>query len=99
MADSRPDCFTSRQLLSGFCEMRVLLTGPSGFVGRHAIPYLQAAGCELHTVDIRPLPDGVTGASHHIVDLLNARGVRDLMTDLRPSHLLHFAWCVSPGLY
>ena len=36
--------------------MRVLLTGPSGFIGRHAIPHLLAAGWELHTVDIRPLP-------------------------------------------
>jgi nucleoside-diphosphate-sugar epimerase len=79
--------------------MRVLLTGPSGFIGRHAIPYLQTAGCELHTVDIRPLDDAVTGLSHHAVDLLDARRVRELMTEIRPSHLLHFAWCVTPGAF
>lgn len=79
--------------------MRVLLTGPSGFIGRHAIPYLLEAGCDLHTVDIRPLPADVSGAIHHTIDLLDARQVRELMAGLRPSHLLHFAWYVAPGKY
>lgn len=79
--------------------MKVLLTGPSGFIGRHAIPYLQTAGCELHTVDIRPPGDAVPGTRQHAVDLLDARGVRELMKEIRPSHLLHFAWCVTPGAF
>src|SRR5256885_2087176 len=79
--------------------MRVLLTGPSGFIGRHALQQMLAAGDDVHTVDIRPLPEGFTGATHHRVNLFEAQSVRDLLSDLRPTHLLHFAWNVTPGKY
>lgn len=77
--------------------MKVLLTGASGFIGRHALSYLLAGGNEVHSVDVRPLPAASAGATHHLFDLSDTAKVRQLITELRPSHLLHLAWHVPPG--
>jgi nucleoside-diphosphate-sugar epimerase len=66
---------------------RVLVTGASGFIGRHTVPLLSAAGYEVHT------------ASFPEVDLLNAGARRDVVARVRPTHLLHLAWHVPPGKY
>jgi nucleoside-diphosphate-sugar epimerase len=79
--------------------MKILLTGPGGFIGRQAMRHLLRRECELHTVDIRPLPDGCAGSVHHIANLLDPAQMRDLITGLRPTHLLHLAWYVTPGKY
>jgi nucleoside-diphosphate-sugar epimerase len=77
--------------------MKVLVTGASGFIGRHTVPYLLAAGSEVHSLDIHTLPAELGGVKHHIVDLSDHALVRRLLSELRPSHLLHFAWHVPPG--
>lgn len=66
---------------------RALITGASGFIGRHTVPLLEAAGYEVHT------------ASFPQVDLLDAVARRDLVARVRPTHLLHLAWHVPPGKY
>jgi nucleoside-diphosphate-sugar epimerase len=66
---------------------RVLVTGGSGFIGKHTTPHLQAKGYEVHPVSSRD------------VDLLNAQQRRSLLEHLRPTHLLHLAWHVPPGKY
>jgi nucleoside-diphosphate-sugar epimerase len=78
---------------------RVLLTGPSGFIGRHAIQHLSDFGFEVYTVDIRPLPGELPETNHRIVDLFDPVAVRSAMEAIRPSHLLHFAWFVTPGAF
>lgn len=79
--------------------MKVLLTGASGFIGRHAVPYLVAAGAEVHCIDIRPLPAEIVGATNHVLDLSDTLRVRALLAEIRPSHLLHLAWHVPPGKF
>ena len=74
---------------------RVLVTGAAGFIGRHAVPQLLACGYEVHAVDVRPVP--VPGAILHTADLSQAAEQRALLEQVRPSHLLHFAWYVTPG--
>jgi nucleoside-diphosphate-sugar epimerase len=78
---------------------RVLLTGPSGFIGRQAIKHLLDAGFEVHTIDIRPLPEELPDAHHHIANLFDPGGVDAAVAQIRPSHLLHFAWFVTPGAF
>jgi nucleoside-diphosphate-sugar epimerase len=78
---------------------RVLLTGPSGFIGRHAISHLFECGFEVHTVGVRALPRELRTTHHHIVDLFDRGAVERIVGAVEPSHLLHFAWFVTPGAF
>jgi nucleoside-diphosphate-sugar epimerase len=77
---------------------RVLVTGASGFVGRRSIEPLLAGGAEVHTVQRHPA-DFATGVVAHTADLHDAEAVASLMAEVRPTHLLHFAWIATPGVY
>ncbi len=77
---------------------RVLLTGASGFVGRHAIVALLERGFEVHAAARRPAMTAA-GVVPHLVDLLDPAAAARLIKAVRPSHLLHAAWYVTPGRY
>jgi nucleoside-diphosphate-sugar epimerase len=77
---------------------RVLVTGASGFVGRHSLAFLIERGYEVHAVARGPVP-AVPGIEAHAVDLRDDRAVDALCATLRPSHLLHFAWYAVPGRF
>jgi nucleoside-diphosphate-sugar epimerase len=79
--------------------MKILLTGAGGFIGRQVMRHLLRQECELHTLDIRPLPETCSGSSHHIANLLDPKQMRALVAEIRPTHLLHLAWYVTPGKY
>ena len=81
---------------------RVLVTGAAGFIGRWSVPPLLARGYEVHgavhsTAGAASGP--LRGAELHAVDLLDAAAVESLLAALRPTHLLHFAWIATPGVY
>lgn len=76
---------------------RVLLTGASGFIGRHCIEPLRAAGYDVHAVSSRPRQDRGDVVTWHRADLLDPGQIPDLLARSRPSHLLHLAWFVVPG--
>lgn len=93
---------------------RVLVTGAGGFIGRYALRPLLAAGFEVHGVTSRQLLDGIpatAGASDdalheiapevrwHRADLIAAESAVVLIREVRPSHLLHLAWCTQPASY
>lgn len=78
---------------------KVLLTGATGFIGRHCLSSLLANGYEVHAVSCRPRPEDPSGVRWHQADLLNPARVSELMADVRPSHLLHLAWFAVPGKY
>ena len=66
---------------------RVLVTGATGFVGRHAGSLLEERGYEVHAVGSRD------------ADLLDAQAAVSLVERVQPSHLLHFAWYAVPGKF
>lgn len=78
-----------------------LLTGATGFIGRHAMAPLLARGYQVHALTSRPVssqpaPPGVTW---HAADLLTPGQVEPLLAALAPTHLLHFAWYVETGKF
>jgi nucleoside-diphosphate-sugar epimerase len=94
---------------------RVLVTGAGGFIGRWSVPPLQRLGYDVHAVlsqkasgsvlenrgapENRGIPEQLLGAKIHFADLLDVSSMNALMGEVKPTHLLHFAWIATPGLY
>lgn len=81
---------------------RALLTGASGFIGSHCLAPLLAHGYEVHAVSGRVHNAGERRSPDviwHQADLLDAAQVTVLLARVRPTHLLHLAWDVTPGSY
>lgn len=79
---------------------RVLLTGARGFIGSHCLPKLLASGFEVHAVrtGAPPCSNGDDRLTWHQADLFDQERVAELVDEVKPSHLLHLAWIVSPGV-
>jgi nucleoside-diphosphate-sugar epimerase len=77
----------------------VMLTGASGFIGRHCIPLLMKQGYEVHALTSRKNPQSDQRVTWHPIDLLNADQVHNAMELICPTHLLHFAWYTIPSKY
>jgi nucleoside-diphosphate-sugar epimerase len=82
---------------------RVLVSGAGGFIGRWSVPALLRLGYEVHAVlsgnASRDVPEQLRGAKIHFADLLDDSAIDELTTEVKPSHLLHFAWIATPGVY
>ena len=77
---------------------RVLVTGGNGFVGRSCLAHLHRHGFEVHAVTRRSPPETAATRWHHA----NARDLAEmqvLLSSIRPTHLLHLAWCTQPGAF
>ncbi|HTT76731.1 MAG TPA: NAD(P)-dependent oxidoreductase [Candidatus Binataceae bacterium] len=75
---------------------RVLITGASGFIGRHCLQALAEKDYEVHAVGRRPLPSNAA-ITWHQADLLD--GAAAVAGSIAPTHLLHLAWCATPVDY
>lgn len=77
--------------------MKVLLTGASGFIGRHVISELRHQGVDTVAVGrARPLDykgDFITA------DLLQPEAPAAVIARTRPTHLIHVAWYTEHGAY
>jgi GDP-4-dehydro-6-deoxy-D-mannose reductase len=62
--------------------MRAAVTGSSGFVGGHLVPYLRALGDEVVTIDRTGEPP---------VDVTDTHRVRDVLRSARPDAVYHLA--------
>ena len=76
---------------------KLLFTGASGFIGRHALPYLLECGYEIHAVASQTI--SLDGCTVHTANLLNPVEVSRLVETVRPTHLLHLAWYVEHGKF
>jgi nucleoside-diphosphate-sugar epimerase len=81
---------------------RVLVTGAGGFIGRWSVAPLLAKGYEVHAVLSGSTPNTpieLHGTTVHVADLLDESRADALLERVRPTHLLHFAWIATPGVY
>jgi nucleoside-diphosphate-sugar epimerase len=90
---------------------RVLVTGAGGFIGRHSLEPLRRLGYEVYAAvspragaaqrlaEDRTAAGMLRGAEVLPADLTDAHAIDALIREVRPSHLLHFAWIATPGLY
>jgi nucleoside-diphosphate-sugar epimerase len=83
---------------------RILVTGASGFIGRFVPALLLKRGFEVHLsgFDLEAVewPEPIAGRCVlHGADLLSGGAVRELITTVRPTHLLHLAWYAEPGRF
>jgi nucleoside-diphosphate-sugar epimerase len=75
--------------------MKVLLTGGTGFIGRHVAKEL-----ERQSIDYVGLQRG--SVNHHRavqVDLLRTSNLEGLFRDIKPTHLVHTAWYAEHAKY
>jgi nucleoside-diphosphate-sugar epimerase len=77
---------------------RVLVTGAGGFIGRHALAPLTGRELEVHAVSSRDREDE-PGVRWHRADLLDPGAAAPLIDEVRPTHLLHFAWYAEHGKF
>jgi nucleoside-diphosphate-sugar epimerase len=78
---------------------KVLITGATGFVGRHCLPFLKSSGYEVHAVSSKPVKDALAGVQWHQQDLLQSNSMAGLIGEIGATHLLHLAWCTEPNQY
>lgn len=80
---------------------RVLVTGASGFIGRHCLAPLVERGYEVVAVSSKSAAeleiDALGGVRWERADLLDPAAIEPLAARIQPSHLLHLAWIVTPG--
>ncbi len=79
-------------------DVRVLVTGGSGFIASGCLPLLVSAGADVHAVS-RGAAAATEGVTWHRADLLDARDRQALMEHVGPTHLLHAAWYSTPGRF
>ena len=78
---------------------RVLITGANGFIGSQALSLFSTHEYEIHAVTSRPVPQQQGHIHWHQCNLLDGQQTQKLLAALRPTHLLHFAWVVTPGSF
>lgn len=78
---------------------RVLVTGGTGFIGRHCVAELLQSGHEVHVVSRQAQPR--TSAAHgwHQVDLFNEAEACSVVNSVRPDSVIHLAWEATPGRF
>lgn len=79
---------------------RILVTGASGFIGRHCLPYLTEQGFQVHGLARRP-PKAPIASSviWHDQNLLRPGASDEIIRRVQPDYLLHLAWHTIPGQY
>lgn len=78
---------------------RVLITGATGLIGAQALRLLVEQGWEVDALTSRPHHESRVDVpiTWHVVDLTDAASVERVLPTIGASHLLHFAWSVTPG--
>jgi nucleoside-diphosphate-sugar epimerase len=81
-------------------DRRLLVTGASGFVGRHVLAQLSSTEWEVHAArHSSSAPSESPTVRWHVCDLREPREAERLVERVRPTHLLSLAWNAEHGAY
>jgi len=75
-----------------------MLTGATGFIGRHIPALLAARGYDVHVAARGAAPESA-GITAHALDLLRQEEAQRLIKDVRPDIIIHTAWYVAHGRF
>ncbi len=78
---------------------RILVTGARGFIGSHCLAPLVARNYEVHAVSRQVPAAARDGVLWHRADVLDFAAAARVLDEVRPTHLLHLAWNVTPSQY
>lgn len=67
--------------------MKVLITGASGFLGRHLLQLLLENNLEIHTIDLKPCDIGI----QHNVSLGDIDNLKNTLIKVAPDYIVHLA--------
>ncbi len=76
---------------------KVIVTGATGFVGKHSLEPLLKKGYEVHAISTQKISS--KEIIWHQLDLFDREKTAALCATIRATHLLHFAWTTTPGLF
>jgi nucleoside-diphosphate-sugar epimerase len=71
--------------------MRLLVTGGSGFIGRHLVEHMAAQGHEIANIDIVKPADESQGGHFQHCDILDAAAVKACFQRFQPDAVVHLA--------
>ena len=73
---------------------RVILTGPSGLIGKEAIAPLKEAGFDIYALTIDK-NNPANGAHYIPCNLFDAQNLAKVFEEIKPQYLLNFAWATT----
>jgi GDP-4-dehydro-6-deoxy-D-mannose reductase len=73
---------------------RALVTGASGFAGKHLVSLLLAEGWDVAGI-VRSRSTGIDGVQEHTVEIDDLAGVTAVVDAFRPTHVFHLAAVVD----
>lgn len=82
----------------------MIVSGASGFIGKHCLKHLLHAGFEVEALYFREKPElasleNWTHVRFHRLNLLDKEAVQAFFQKTRASHFLHLAWYAEPGKF
>jgi nucleoside-diphosphate-sugar epimerase len=80
-------------------ERVVLVTGGTGFIGRHCLGDLVERNCTVHALSRSPSEAAAPGVTWHVADVLDGERTANVIREIKPTDLLHLAWYAEPGKF
>jgi len=76
-------------------QTKILLTGASGFIGKHCLDYLRSSNNHIYCLSRSERVSNETNVTWLPCDILDETRVASLVQDIRPDYLIHCAWYVE----
>ena len=84
-------------VMNSSAPAKVLITGATGFIGRHCLAPMLGRAWEVHAVTSGGAEQPKSSVTWHRANLLELSDTARLIEEVRPTHLLHLAWDLPAG--